>query len=210
MKTLALVALLTVIGVAGWSVDSLSQYSVCPERFCYLACPSGDASFCFCIKYNDEPLQLHTSQVYMKIECLNGSLHVCTGETLDKAAYLRQDTCIVDPGCGGEYCWYFQIGGCCLEALLSLHLKDDPTPFYQELVVIKTPDVSGDGLVDLVDMTLLLDEMGGSSTCYDLNCDGIVDELDLEIVDLHFNHYCEQMVDTEESSWGLIKSIYRK
>ncbi|UCF06128.1 MAG: hypothetical protein JSV33_03625 [bacterium] len=208
MKRLGIVFLVTLVSVAVLSANSYSQYVVCPEDTCYLACPSGDASFCYCILYNNEPLQLHPSLVFLTIECPAGLL-VCPGESLTKPGYLRQDECHHDPLCGAEYCWFFQLGGCCLEAHIILHLGDF-VPIFDEWVVIKTPDFNADGIVNLADYSLLGDKMGTTDPCYDLNCDGIVDMLDADIFNLHYTHSCEDMIGVEEGSWGSIKSIYKE
>jgi len=211
MKTVTSLSLIAFICVILLSANAYSQYEVCPETECFLACPAGDASFCFCINYNGEPLQLHPSQVYMKIECYSGGLYTCPTETLDKPAYLRTDECVVNPDCGAEYCWAFQIGGCCEEALISLHLVGDPDPFYTMWTVIKTPDFNGDGNINLSDLSLFALQIGTSNACYDLNCDGIVDNVnDFAILQHHYLHRCEEPIGAEESTWGSVKSFYNE
>jgi len=211
MKTVTSLILIAFICVTLLSANAYSQYQVCPETTCFLACPAGDASFCFCINYNGEPLQLHPSQVYMKIECYSEGLYFCPGELNDKPAYLRTDECVVNPECGAEYCWYFQLGGCCDEVLISLHLAGDPDPFYTMWALIKTPDFNGDGNINLSDLGLFGPKVGTTDACYDLNCDGTVDSVhDYAILEDHYLHACDEPIGVEGSTWGSIKSIYKE
>lgn len=186
-------------------------YNVWFEDTCFVACPSGDLFFCACITKNDLPLTLHYSQVFMKIECLEGCIEVCAGECLDKCAYLRQDVCEADPGnTGAEYCWMFRIGGCCPSTRISMHLKNETTPFYTLDTGIKTLDFDCNGVVDDADQSILTSKMGTGDFCCDLNCDGTVDIADSQIFDLHNGHSCENWIKGQESTWGGIKTIYKE
>lgn len=182
-------------------------FQVVPETSCYLACPSGDASFCFCIRYDGEPLYAPISDVFMTIECVEGCLHLCPAECLDKCSYLKSN-CIQNPGFGSEFCWFFRIGGCCTEAHITLHMKNDPTPFYEADVAIKTPDFDCDGDVDDADQMAILGALGTSSVCHDLDCSGIVDAADVAIFQMHYIHECNDWIGAESASWGKIKKVY--
>lgn len=185
-------------------------FSVCAEKDCYVICPSGDLCFCFCISYDGEPLMAPPSDVYLMIECATGCLYLCPAECFDKCSFLVSPDCYSVPGCGREYCWFFRAGGCCLEARITLHMKNDPNPFYEIWVPIKSTDIDCDGDVDVADESLFLAAMGTSDVCADLNCDGTVDASDMAIFYSHFGHNCEDWIGTEESSWGAIKSIYKR
>ena len=56
---------------------------------------------------------------------------------------------------------------------------------------------------------MIMAALGGESACYDLNCDGIVDTVDVAIFQAHLGHNCTNWIGNEESSWGAIKSICR-
>ena len=202
------VLLLCAAGSASAQYDP-ALFSVCQEQTCYLACPSGDVSFCFCISYDGAPLMAAPSNVFMTIECSYGCLYLCPAECLDKCSYLKSGGCYSVPGCGDEYCWFFRIGGCCEEALITLHMKNDPNPFYQQWVTIKTPDFDCNGVVNLVDDTYITGRMGTTDVCADLNCDGIVDAVDYGIFTTHYLHSCDNWIGTNDASWGEIKTIYR-
>jgi hypothetical protein len=212
MKKVTVLGISFVMLALTWNA-ALAQYdplcfTVCPEQTCYVACPSGDLSFGFCISYLGEPLLVHHSQVYMKIVCYEGCIIECPLESLDKCAYIWYPACVNTPGCGSGYNWAFRIGGCGTQALISLHMLNDPTPFYVANITIKTPDFDCDGKVGQKDENALNSAMGGSAPCYDLNCDGIVDNADLAIFLAHKNHNCDQIIGVQELSWGAIKSMY--
>ena len=209
MKKIALVSIVAACLLAGGLiVDGNCQIQVCPEKDCYVVCPSGDISFCFCIMQDGVPMTLPVSQVYLKVECLATGLYICPGEVTDKPAYLMDEGCHIDPDCGNEYCWAFQMGGCCLEAKLSLHLEGNPVPFYEEYVVIKSPDINGDGAVTLVDYTIFGERYGSNDVCADLDCDGFVGDSDVAIFNVHYQHSCDVLIGTEDATWGSIKTIY--
>jgi hypothetical protein len=209
LLSIVLVTLAITWGTAAAQYNPL-DFTVCPEQTCYVACPSGDLSFGFCISYLGEPLLLHHSEVWMKIECTEGCIFECPLDCLDKCAYLWYPACVNTTGCGSGYNWAFRMGGCCTQATISLHLEYDPTPFYVATVAIKTPDFDCDGKVAKKDQNAITGAIGSTEACYDLNCDGIVDATDLAIFNTHMNHACETLVGVEESSWGVIKSMYCK
>ena len=202
------VLLLLAAGSARAQYDP-ALFTVCPEQECYFACPSGDASFCFCILYDGEPLMAPTSDVFMTIECSLGCIYLCPAECLDKCSYLVTPNCYSEPGCGREYCWFFRIGGCCEEAYITLHMKNDPTPFFESWESIITPDFDCNGIVNAADDAYITARMGTNDLCADLNCDGIVNAVDYGIFSAHMGHSCENWIGTEDASWGEIKTIYR-
>jgi hypothetical protein len=213
MKNGMVLGILVVMLALAWNTAIAQTYdplcfSVCPEHTCYVACPAGDLSFGFCINYLGEPLLVDKSQVFMTIQCTVGCIYTCALECLDKCAYLSYPACVNVPGCGSGYNWAYRIGGCCTQASISLHMLNDPTPFYQATVAVKTPDFDCDGKVGQKDQNALNSAMGSSTSCYDLNCDGIVNTADLTIFLAHKNHNCDQIIGTEDRSWGAIKSMY--
>jgi hypothetical protein len=212
MKKVMVLSISIIMLALTWNT-AVAQYdplcfAVCPEQTCYVACPSGDLSFGFCISYLGQPLLVHHSQVFMKIVCTEGCILECPLECLDKCAYIWYPECVNTPGCGSGYNWAFRIGGCCTQAYISLHMISDPTPFYQACVAIKTPDFNCDGKVGGKDQSDLNSAMGSSAPCYDLNCDGIVDALDMAIFTAHWDHNCDQIIGARELTWGAIKSMY--
>ena len=208
MKKCAVIFLILALAGAANAQYDPALFSVTEEKDCYVLCPAGDLFFCYCILYDGQPLDLHPSNVYMTIECATGCLEVCVGECLDKCGYLRQDNCHNTAGAGAEYCWFFRVGGCCEEAHISLHLKNDPNTFYDQWVSIKTPDFNCDGYVNLADDSYIASVMGTNDVCADLDCDGAVTAVDYALFIMHYNHSCEQWIGTEESTWGEIKSFY--
>ena len=195
-------------GAAAAQTWDPALFTVTPEKDCYVVCPAGDLWFCFCIKYDGEPLMAPTSDVWMSIDCGTGDFHLCPAECLDKCAGLVSEDCHSMPGCGREYCWFYRLGGCCEQATITMHMKYDPTPFYTLVVPVKSTDLDGDGVVDAADESLLASMMGTSDACADLNCDGTVDAVDMAILLSHAGHGCEQWIGTEDATWGRIKSTY--
>lgn len=219
MKKLATILVIACICVFVQSSSGHSQWVVCPETSCYVVCPSGDLSFCYCIgDALGDPLTLPPASVFLKIVCNSGDLYICPGESLIKASFLRHLPCVVNPGCGAEYCWQFQLGGCCGDATISIHLEDPGAPaIYTHNVMIKSPDYSGDGTVDLIDFAYFSAAIYPEpyDPCFDLNCDGMVDIQDVDpgnplggIFGVHYLHNCNDRISTESSSWGRIKSFY--
>lgn len=188
-------------------------FTVCPELYCYSSCPAGDFSFCFCISYDGEPLMASPSEVFMKIECFSGDVPLCENEDSDKPSYLVYDGCFNAPGCGSNYCWYVQGSGWCENGRISLHMADDPTCFYQVDVFLRSFDVTGDGIADHRDVKVIEDSYGEYAPHLDIACDGVIDVWDtwwsLYITPNHDGHSCLNPVGTDESSWGLIKAIYK-
>jgi hypothetical protein len=201
-------AVILIASGAAYAQYNPALFGVAPETDCYLACPSGDASFSFCISYNGEPLYAPAANVYMTIDCITGCIYLCSAECLDKCSYLKSN-CIRNPGFGTEYSWFFRIGGCCTEARITLHMKNDPNTFYEDYIVIKTPDLDCNGVVDANDDALFQTLLGSSDPCGDFNCDGIVDMADYAIFSEHYLHSCENLIGTKDASWGAIKTIYR-
>jgi len=208
--TIGAVLLLLTFASTAFAQWDPSLFTVTPEKDCYLVCPSGDLSFSFCISYDGEPLQVSGSNVYMTIVCLEGNLYLCPYECNDKCAYLREPGCYADPQGGAEYSWAFRAGGCCEQLQISLHMKGESTPFYTTTVVMKSPDINGDGMVNSVDEAIIMNNLGMDDVCSDLNCDWIVDGADHQILLSHMNHNCDNWIGTEESTWGEIKAYYNK
>jgi hypothetical protein len=220
MKKIALVSMVVCLLVGGWTADGRCQYVVCPENACWVVCPSGDLSFCFCIAdAAGNPLTLPLSEVALEIQCHSGGLYRCAGESLWKQPFLRDPNCVASPGCGAEYCWQFQLGGCCLEATLTLYVWSVDLGWmsiYQQSVVIKSPDITGDGAVNLPDFATFAAAINQPyDVCADLNCDGIVDTEDVLPDDpfaaafgIHYQHYCELTIPIDASTWGAIKGLY--
>jgi hypothetical protein len=53
-----------------------------------------------------------------------------------------------------------------------------------------SPDMNGDGIVDALDVGILLGDFGTSACRSDFNCDGVVGEADLDILEAHYRHSC--------------------
>ena len=187
---------------ADWDPD---LFQVTPLDDCYLVCPGGDYLISFCICYNGEPLELDASNVYMKIECNQGYLFMCPNEINDKSAFIKDTDCTG----GARYRWMFRAGGCCEELEISLHIKNETESFYTTTVTLKSPDITQNGKVNREDESILLANIGTNDVCSDLNCDGVVDETDHEILLDHRGHDCNDWIGNEESSWGAIKSLYK-
>ncbi|UCF04834.1 MAG: hypothetical protein JSV33_13050 [bacterium] len=191
-------------------------FTVCPERSCYVLCPSGDISFCFCISYDGQPLLAPPEEVYLSIEC-PGELLLLHDSSV-KASYLVTEECHSVQGCGREYCWAFQASGCCENATISLHMIGDPTPFYQIEVPIHTLDLDYDCYVTTSDSMIVVENYGSPYHCYDMNCDGVVNSLDTypwipmlcaPLCPTHLGHNCSHIIGTKASTWGAIKQIYK-
>jgi hypothetical protein len=197
-----------------------TQFTVCAERSCYTVCPAGDVSFCFCISYKGAPLMAQPADVILKIECGEGNLSPGPDESLEKGSYLVSDHCWSAAGCGREYCWQFRAGGCCPDARFTFHMADDPTPFYEFHAPLHSYDVDASGTADRSDSLLIAGELGTTSPCYDITCDGVVNHDDLLWTKLllcygtaclgsHYGHSWFAPVATQQTTWGAIKAIYR-
>ena len=74
---------------------------------------------------------------------------------------------------------------------------------------LRSPDLNGDGVVNATDRNLMIGLMGTSDAGADLNCDAVVSQADLDLLNLHYGHACGGATPTRRSSWGALKVIYR-
>ena len=198
-------------------------FTVSSGRECYVFCPAGDVPVSFCISYNGQPFAAPPSEVWLKLECLGGGL-ILWADAADKSAYYRSAFYSGHP-CESEYWWRFLASGCCEDAKISFHMWDDPTPFYEFHARIATFDINKDGAADAIDSTCIADAWMGSGcdlaspSCFDMTCDGTIDQWDLwwAIGYLcgplcamgHMDHTYLHPLETRETSWGAIKALYR-
>ena len=63
-----------------------------------------------------------------------------------------------------------------------------------------SPDLNGDGIVDGLDTGILMGDWGTSACRSDFNCDGVVDQGDMDILEAHYVHSCTgQTIAVEET-----------
>lgn len=190
-------------------------FSVCPEQSCYVICPAGDISFCFCISYDGQPLLAPPSEVHLSIEC--SETFFCPEP--EKASYLVTDRCCSVEDCGREYCWAFQALGCCENATLSLHMAGDSTSFYQLEVPVHTLDLNLDFYANSYDSLIVAQNYGSPLHCYDMNCSGEVDFFDTSwwipllcglLCYNHVGHNFFNVIEAKTATWSSIKQIYKE
>lgn len=212
--------------VASGLMSALAQtydpdsFAVTPMQGCYNVCPAGDVPFSFCISYRGQPLAAPPSEVMLTLECLDGDI-VFWNDVSDKCSYFRSVHYDAHD-CNSEYWWHFLASGCCNDAKVSLRMKDAPTPFYEIHTRVSSFDVNMDGSADAIDSTCIANIECSPpppySFCYDVTCDGNVDETDLwwTIRYLcapmcamgHMNHSYLVPMATREATWGAIKALY--
>jgi hypothetical protein len=59
---------------------------------------------------------------------------------------------------------------------------------------VKSPDINGDLMVDIVDLALFTPVYTGAQPythCMDYNCDGLINLIDMAYFGLHYLHRCE-------------------
>lgn len=101
------------------------------------------------------------------------------------------DACVL--GVTGDWVMYVEYRSTVLGAGLNCPAGDGtgicPSPPN------RSPDISSDGVVDLVDLALLALNFlpNPYSQCVDFSADGVVDLVDLAILALHFNHAGPQL-----------------
>jgi len=74
---------------------------------------------------------------------------------------------------------------------------------------VASPDQDGSRVVDAADAAILTGKIGGSDRTGDLNDDGLVNNGDSAVLDLHLGHACANVTPTEGTTWGQLKGIYR-
>jgi hypothetical protein len=70
-------------------------------------------------------------------------------------------------------------------------------------------DQNGDFGVNAADEAIVQSRIGQSDWRSDLNCDGIISNNDVVIVNQHRDHLCRIATPTRRATWGTMKSLYR-
>ena len=84
-------------------------------------------------------------------------------------------------------------GGGCSENLTLRGFLTPGTPFNETNLALfrfNSPDISGDLVVNLIDLALFAPAFLGSDYCFDYNWDGVVNLVDLALFAPHFTHAC--------------------
>jgi hypothetical protein len=109
----------------------------------------------------------------------SGALCFCTGQ---------------DPQTGvtnvnGEVTFNFvRFGGC--GGVQFVAICDAVTLGPSSVIGVRSPDITGDCLVNALDLSRFGLIYGTSDPCGDYNCDGTVNALDLSTFGLHYGHVC--------------------
>jgi hypothetical protein len=87
-------------------------------------------------------------------------------------------------------------GGCDsgLQVVVQGVVLADPTDWSIPLclpIIVHSPDISGDLLVDIVDFVLFTAAFTGTyNPCADYDCNALIDIVDFVLFTAHFNHLC--------------------
>jgi hypothetical protein len=85
---------------------------------------------------------------------------------------------------------FWKLGGCVNTTFTATTTTPGVPPVTSPVVRMKSPDINGDCIVDLVDFGIFAQNFLGMWFCCDFNCDGIVNLIDFAIFAQHFLHRC--------------------
>ena len=193
---LVLVAVAAVSARAGVPSPSNSTHDPC-----FMACPLGDAVYHVTVRdLANNPVAgssvvLDFSQCGF-VHCVNPGAGITVSDVSKTMRAFSNAT--------GVASFPLAMGGCCPSVKV-----------YADGVLIATvamtsPDADASLTVNAIDVGIVAS--GSSlpySVCNDLDCNGVVDAADVDVVDAHLTHACPVVVPTQRRSWGTLKTWYR-
>jgi hypothetical protein len=167
---------------------------------CYLVCPQGDgdrldavgSTISVTVRDNlGAPIPNVPAADFWLIGC-NDALALCGGSgsiNADSASNGAGNTTI-----SGD----LAAGGCDdgLQVVVQGVVIADPNDWTQALclaVLVRSPDINADLVVDLIDFSLfgpVYNTSPAADDCIDFNCDGVIDLVDFSLFGNHYLHLC--------------------
>ena len=207
-RALALIAItLAVLSPVVWPVDaqvsgvpSAANSSVDP---CLVFCPVSDIPFGVVVRdlANNPVAGSHVTLDFSRCPSFAHCLGVPSSITVSDAN--RTLSMVADAS--GTAVFYMPMGGICPGSAVGI-LADGVLLATRSLA---SPDRDGNGFPDLTDEAAIQALVGSSDPTADFDCNGIVNQADVDIARQHRFHACPLAVPTVPRSWGALKLIYR-
>ena len=199
---LLLLALLAVPAAARAAVPNPANCTVDP---CLVVCPAGEIAFQIVVRdFANNPV--NGSSVVIDF-CGCPLVKLCASSTTDP--YDRPNACSVrrftDAAGGVEF--KIRAGGGCTGS--GVRIFADGVQLATRNVA--SPDQDGNLMVQLADLTLAVGKLGGTDPTADFDCDGTVEQSDVDYVVPHGGDVCPPTDPTPASrhTWGKLTTIYR-
>jgi hypothetical protein len=168
---------------------------------CIVVCPAGDGIFTVAAKRNGT---WSGDPVWIDF-CDCAGVHFAPLDGTE--GYVISDCTVAGtPQPDGLMKFPFKAGGVCSNAniVISIFIPDN---FVRTSVA--SPDQNGDFVVSATDLTIAQPKLGTGDPTGDLNCDGLVTQADLDILQAHLGHRWDGATPAHAPTWGRLKIIYR-
>lgn len=171
---------------------------------CISVCPAGDRPAFTVIVRDFSGLTLSNSAVYLDA-CGCANSHFCPlmpGDDYYVPGPMCQPAKITNAL--GRASFTPRLGGAC----------SGPFRVLADGVILKNPvlasiDQNGDLMVTAADVAIHAAKIGTSDLTGDFDCNGVVDQLDEEMLQEHMGHTCDASTGIRGIPWGALKVIYR-
>jgi hypothetical protein len=197
---LAAVALLA-HSAASAAVPSPSNSQVAA---CLSVCPTGDLNIPVVVRdFANNPI--NGSTVVLDFSACPGFVH-CPPTANDR--YRIDDgakTVSAVTDMSGRVDFNIRMGGTCPSNLVRV-FADGVLLASRSLA---SPDQDANLVVNAADTVIVRSKMGSSDPTADLDCNGVVSEVDYGIAEAHLQHACDLPTSLRRMSWRRLKIIYR-
>jgi hypothetical protein len=174
---------------------------------CLRVCPAGDMNFHVLVRdASNNPVA--GSTVMINVSCMPETSTICpppVPPATDPYTFVPPSSILMLTNAAGVADFPIRAGGVC----------GGPVNIYADGVLLATrtgvvsPDQDGSFVVDTTDVAILASKLGTSDPTGDLDCSGIVDFGDPNLLVAHDGHTCLAVVPNRPKSWGSVKVIYR-
>jgi hypothetical protein len=170
---------------------------------CLRVCPGGDMNFHVVVRDAlNNPVA--GSSVLINFGTCQAVI-ICPPLPTDPYTFVPPSSILMVTNAAGVADIPIRAGGVCLDSLLVF--ADGVLLAIRSSVA--SPDQNGDLTVNAVDNGILTGKLGSSDPTGDLNCSGLVDIGDPNLLLAHLGHSCQAVVPNRPRSWGSVKVIYR-
>ena len=201
MLALATIVILAPPALAGFIVPSPSNSTVPP---CVPACPGGDRPG-ITVTVRDFSGGLIGNARVVLDACTCPNTAYCPAMPID--GYFFETPCQAANFTNfstGQARFVPRLGGAC----------SGPFAVVADGVLLRNPrlcstDQNGDGEVTGADVSIHAAKIGTSDLTGDLDCNGVVNQFDANLLLEHLGHTCDQPTDVRRARWGTLKLRYR-
>jgi hypothetical protein len=169
-----------------WSGSASAQLAIAVTPSGTSGCPPGHAALCPCGSMDWFQVQVWEmppspgSIITVAINRVPG-LCICPGQSPLSA---------VEGPSGNVSFTFNHLGGCLNVTFTASTTTPGVAPVTSTPVLMISPDLNGDCIVNLVDFGIFALNYLTTAVCCDYNCDGTVNLIDFAIFAQHFLHWC--------------------